>query len=328
MEKVSIIIPVYNAEKYLDRALTSICEQTYHYLEILLIDDGSTDGSYELCKEWEKKDARIVLYHQENAGVYAARNKGLDLASGAYVMFVDADDWIAKDMVRILHELLTSHQADVATCDYMEVSDEGEKEQGNSTCIDEKNIRLATQKVEAGLQLLLPWAVYCKLYKKELLENIRFKNYKIAEDLYFNTDIICDTNLQRVVTISHKMYYYFIHQNSAIRQGYQKKYLEGVKAEEQCYDRLIQLSEKFGDINIVGCSVSMLFEKMAELTFRERRKVIDDFRWCKKSAKQYKKALLHTPNRHRKISGALKVYVPDLYLGTLIIRKKLRGGFR
>lgn len=325
MDKVSIVIPVYNAQNYIDRALTSICEQTYENLQIILIDDGSTDGSLSVCKKWAAQDSRVLVHHQENAGVSEARNKGLELATGDYIMFVDADDWIATDMVKTLYDLVIAHQADVSTCNYIEIPEGKEElavEWEARERATEPHIQAATEKVEAGLQLLLPWAVYCKLYRKELLEKIRFKKYKIAEDLLFNTEVICDTTLQRVVTTDCKMYYYFIHNNSAIRQGYQRKYLEGVQVEEQCYDRLTKLSPKFGDINIVGCSMSMLFERMAELTWKERRAVIDDFRWAKKSAKEYKKALLDTSNRHRKISGALKVYVPDLYLWTLILRKR------
>lgn len=325
MDKVSIIIPVYNAEKYIDRSLKSICGQTYDNMQIILVDDGSTDNSLKICRKWAEQDKRVLVHHQENAGVSEARNKGLELAIGDFVMFVDADDWIAADMVQTLYDLAVKHGADVSTCNYIEIPEGKEQlaiEQEAKERGAEANIQVAAEKVEAGLQLLLPWAVYCKLYRRELLEKIYFKKYKIAEDLLFNTEVICDTALQRVVTIDRKMYYYFIHNNSAIRQGYQRKYLEGVQVEEHCYDRLIQLSPKFGDINIVGCSISMFFERMAELTWKERRAVIEDFRWCKKSAKQYKNALLNTTSRHRKISGALKVYVPDLYLWTLILRKR------
>ena len=325
MKKISIIIPVYNAEKYIDRALRSICEQTYNHLEIILVDDGSTDGSLTVCRKWQEEDARIVVYHQDNAGVSEARNRGLELATGDFIMFVDADDWIAPDMVQTLYELAEKYQADVSTCNYIEIPEGKEwiaKEQEAKEKTTDLSVKVATEKVEAGLQLLLPWAVYCKLYRKELLERIRFKKYKIAEDLLFNTEVICDTPFSKVVTIERKMYYYFIHNNSAIHQGYQRKYMEGVQVEEHCYDRLIALSPKFGDINIVGCSISMMFERIAELNQKERAAVKEDFRWCKKSAKEYKHALLNTTNKHRKISGALKVYVPDLYMWTLILRKK------
>ena len=325
MEKISIIVPIYNAASYLERLLQSICNQTYQNLQIILVDDGSLDDSLVCCEEWAKKEPRILVLHQENAGVSAARNTGLKAATGEYVMFVDADDWIASDMIQTLYDLAKQYQADVSTCNYIEIPEGSEAlalEQEKLEQKIESKIHVATEKVEAGLQLLLPWSVFCKLYKKSLLEKICFQPYKIAEDLLFNTEIICDTTFARIVSIERKMYYYFIHKNSAIRQGYQRKYLDGVKVEEQCYDRLIKLSPKFGDINIVGCSVSMMFERMAELSWKERRAVIEDFRWCKKSAKKYKQALLNTTNRHRKISGALKVYIPDLYLWSLVIRKR------
>lgn len=319
MEKITVIVPVYNVDPFLERALKSLTEQTYTNLQILLIDDGSTDKSGEICEEWSKKDERIQCVHQKNAGVSAARNHGLDLAEGSYIMFVDADDWIEPEMIEALYTLSKEHDADVSTCRYVEsyrteFLDEAEKKT--------TQVVVAEGQTDAGLKLLLPWSVYCKLYRADLLRDIRLKEYKIAEDLLFNTDIICEGKLQKVVYTNVPYYHYFIRENSAVRQGYQKKYIEGVKVEESCYDRLIQISPRFGDINIVGCSVSMLFERIAELPGEERKKVRDDFRWAKKNAKEYKKALLNVSDRHRKISGALKVYIPDLYLWTLIIRKR------
>ena len=319
MEKITVIVPVYNVDPFLERALKSLTEQTYTDLQILLIDDGSTDKSGEICEEWSKKDERIQCVHQENSGVSAARNHGLDLAEGSYIMFVDADDWIEPEMIEALYTLSKEYGADVSACSYREsYKTEFLKEN------EKKNTQVAVAEgqTDAGLKLLLPWSVYCKLYKAELLQKIRLKKYKIAEDLLFNTDIICDGKLQKVVYTDVPYYHYFIRDNSAVRQGYQKKYIEGVKVEESCYDRLIQISPRFGDINIVGCSVSMLFERIAELSGEERKKVREDFRWAKKNAKEYKKALLNVSDRHRKISGALKVYIPDLYLWTLIIRKR------
>ena len=295
MEKITVIVPVYNVASFLERALKSITCQTYTNLQILLIDDGSTDESGKICDDWVKKDSRIQCVHQ------------------------DADDWVEPEMIESLHELILKHQAGVSACRYVE------SHQTEFLSRDEKKdgqVTIAEGQVEAGIQLLLPWSVYCKLYRADLLHNIRLKKYKIAEDLLFNTDIICEGKLDKVVFIDIPYYHYFIRDDSAIRQEYQKKYIDGVKVEENCYDRLIQISPRFGDINIVGCSVSMLFERIAELSHAERKKIQEDFRWCKKNAKEYKKALLNVSDRHRKISGVLKVYVPDLYLWTLIIRKR------
>ena len=105
MEKISVILPVYNVEKYMDCSLKSICGQSHQNLEILLIDDGSTDGSLKKCEEWAAKDERIIVYHQENAGASAARNKGIELSTGKYIMFVDADDWIETNMLEVLYTI-------------------------------------------------------------------------------------------------------------------------------------------------------------------------------------------------------------------------------
>ena len=120
MEKITVIIPVYNVASFLERALKSITEQTYTDLQILLIDDGSTDESGKICDLWAKKDDRIQCVHQENEGVSAARNHGLELAEGAYIMFLDSDDWVEPDMVEKLHQLICEHHADVSACRYVE----------------------------------------------------------------------------------------------------------------------------------------------------------------------------------------------------------------
>ena len=95
MNKITVIIPVYNTARYLDRCIGSVVSQTYKNLEIILVDDGSTDDSYEICKRWEEKDQRILLIHKENGGQSSARNLALDIATGDYIAFVDSDDWIS-----------------------------------------------------------------------------------------------------------------------------------------------------------------------------------------------------------------------------------------
>ena len=117
MEKISVIVPVYNAEQYLNRCLDSIIRQTYKNIEILLIDDGSTDKSLDICKEYENKDARIIVIHQENKGVSAARNNGLEHAVGEYIAFVDSDDYIDTNMYQSMLEISRRYNADIVLCD-------------------------------------------------------------------------------------------------------------------------------------------------------------------------------------------------------------------
>ena len=123
--KVSIIIPVYNVEKYLNRCIKSILKQTFRDFELILVDDGSPDKCPQLCDDWCKKDKRIWVIHKENGGQSSARNVGLEAARGEYIGFVDSDDWIEKDMLQLLYDSILKCRADISMCDY--VIDKGMK---------------------------------------------------------------------------------------------------------------------------------------------------------------------------------------------------------
>ena len=328
MDLLTIVVPVYNVGPYLAKTLHSLCNQTYTNLEILLIDDGSSDGSLAICREWEARDPRIRVYTQENSGVSVTRNRGIALATGKYLMFMDGDDWIEPKMLETLHDLAVQHHADVANCTLLEESPEEaavrfaqqypnhseEKE------VADAKITFCEDRVESGLALLAVWGPVCKLYRTELIRDISFENYQVAEDLLFNTNVILAEGFARVATIYYPFYHYVIYPGSAMKQQFQQKYLDAMTIEEICYNKLTAISPKFGDINLVGCSVSRVFEKYAQLSKGDRKRFRRDFAYCKKFAKAHKKALLGTTDRHRKISGMLKVYVPDLYLWTLCRR--------
>lgn len=320
---VSVIVPVYNVAPFLDKMLGTVCGQTYKNLEILLIDDGSTDESGVLCDRWQQKDARIRVFHQENKGVSAARNKGIDEASGAYIMFADSDDWLDLDMVETLYRLTEEQKVDVGCCRIREVYEGKENEMVTEAC--DGSVSRAEGKEAAGLVLLLPWAPYCKLYRRELLQNVRFKPYRIAEDLLFNTDVICNSEFASIASIDKKLYNYFIRNNSAMKQKFHEKYMEGMRIEGECYHRLMAISPAFGQINLVGCGVSLVFEKYAQLSGEEKKQCKSYFKECKRFAKEHKAALLGCEDKHRKISGALKVYVPDLYMMLLSLRYRRKG---
>lgn len=324
MDLITVVIPVYNAQKHIDRTLQSICGQTYENLQILLIDDGSADNSLALCREWEKKDKRIRVYTQENSGVSKTRNRGIALAGGKYLMFMDADDWAEPDMIRSLYELAEKDKADVSCCVLCEESVQ-QAERADITAVHEKaksRIVHGKNKAESGLALLSVWGPVCKLYRTDLIAQMRFEEYEVAEDLLFNTNVICSEQFKRASLIPYPFYHYVIYEGSAMKQEFQEKYLEAMKVEEMCYEKLTKISPEFADINLIGCSVSRVFEKYAALSSKKRKLYKKQFRYAKQFAKEHKEALLHTKNRHRKISGWLKVYVPDLYLQTLAWRMR------
>ena len=120
---ISIIIPAYNVEKYISKCLESIIKQTYSNIEIILVDDGSTDKTSEICDEYEKKDDRIKVIHTENRGVSEARNKGLENVKGNWITFVDSDDWIEEDFCEVLLKKIKDYDADIALCGYKRVTE-------------------------------------------------------------------------------------------------------------------------------------------------------------------------------------------------------------
>lgn len=330
MEKVSVIVPVYNVETYINRTLESICGQTYRNLEILLIDDGSLDDSLACCEKWAEKDNRIRVYHQKNAGVSAARNRGLEQATGDYIMFMDADDIIEKNMIEALHTVLIENDADAACCTLQENSVSDEVKYGENICEDYRDkVKIGKTQTKSGLLFLNVWGPVCKLYRKEILTGMQFENLEVAEDLLFNTKVICSGRLQRAVLIEYPFYHYVIYPGSTMKQKFQQKYLIAMEVEKKCYDMLNAVSPEFADINLIGCSVSRVFEKYAQLSEEERRVHKADFKRCKKFAWEHRKQLINSSDMHRKISGALKVYIPDIYLRLLIRRyskKENQGG--
>ena len=182
---ISVIIPAYNIEKYIARCLESVCRQTYSNLEIIVVDDGSSDNTGRIADDFAKKDKRITVIHKENAGVSAARNTGLDFAQGDYIGFVDGDDLIEPDMYELLMHNALKYQADISHCGYQMVftnrvdyyHNTGEIfVQDNSQGVYDL---VKADKVEPGL--------WNKLYRKDLIGKSRLdENIRINEDLLFN----------------------------------------------------------------------------------------------------------------------------------------------
>jgi len=326
VDKISVVVPVYNVENYIDKTIQSLCTQTYQNLQILLIDDGSADKSLQICRKWAEKDSRIQVLAQENKGVSFTRNRGIKEADGKYVMFMDADDWIEADMLEQLYNLAEKYQADVANCILQEETPEMAQEAQIPVIKDKKDIKVThyDNRVESGLAMLAVWGPVCKLYRKSVIEQIQFENYKVAEDLLFNTNVICSEAFSKVATIYYPFYHYVIYPGSAMKQKFQQKYMDAMQVELECYEKLTALSPAFGDINLIGCSVSRVFEKYAQLSREEKKQFNKEFEECKRFAKKHKKALLNCSSTHRKISGMLKVYIPDIYLAILSMRYKNR----
>lgn len=180
---ISIIVPIYKVERYLEKCVNSILAQTYSNLEIILVDDGSPDNCPQLCDQFAKKDSRIIVVHKENDGLSSARNAGIDIAKGEYIGFVDSDDWCEPDMFECLHDALAKSGCSIAICG-VEHDDENGKALG-SRCLNPGSLTLPQEQVLHYFfdgSSMPSWA-WNKLYKRSLWENIRYPLGRNFEDI-------------------------------------------------------------------------------------------------------------------------------------------------
>ncbi len=221
MELISVIVPVYNAEKYLIRCVDSIRNQTYANLEIILVDDGSPDNCPNMCDEFAVQDSRIKVIHKQNAGQGLARNDGLDIASGVYVTFVDSDDWIGLDHIENLYNAVKLNDADVALGNHIRVNVDGlqtahmllleERVYEGDSIVCDLMLPLIGTKEDSVSDVSINSSVSMNLYRMECIKqnNIRFvsERYAVAEDFYFNVDFFHYAT--KIVYTKEKGYYYF-----------------------------------------------------------------------------------------------------------------------
>lgn len=210
---ISIIVPVYKVEKYLNKCVDSIINQTYKNLEIILVDDGSPDRCPQICDEYTKKDNRIKVIHKKNGGLSDARNIGIDNSTGEYIMFIDSDDYINDKMVELLYNNIKEKKSDVAICNFEYIFENcNSKKVPNITpTILNSNQFWNLYYSEQG------YVVFCvvawnKLYKKELFKTIRYDVGKYHEDEFIIHKIINQCN--KISCINDKLYYYLQRENS------------------------------------------------------------------------------------------------------------------
>ncbi len=227
MPVVSIIVPVYKVERYLDRCVQSIVAQTFTDLEVILVDDGSPDKSGDMCDEWSRKDERIRVIHKKNGGLSDARNYGLDAAMGEYVAFIDSDDWIDSDMIQLLYDAIQKYRADIAECSWRCIYRDRIEEETENTgeYITGDNI--------FALRCEIQWkyfkSIACnKLYKKRVLQDVRFPVGKLHEDEY--TTHLAFYNARRLVYVDLSKYNYDRTREDSITASFREKNLDVIDA--------------------------------------------------------------------------------------------------
>lgn len=224
---ISIIIPVYNSEKFLVRCIQSILLQSFLNYEVILVNDGSTDSSGEICEAFARSDKRIKVIHQQNAGPGNARNAGLEIARGEFVAFVDSDDYIEKDMFQVLYETTELYDADIVQCGFERLDADGNSMgifyQGKKVISGEYNcVR------EYSIQKTVNNYLHCKIIRSSIIKNIRFPNLSFSEDTYFLIQAFC--LCKTLVLIGGAYYKYVQHINALTQSPFSAKKLDIIKS--------------------------------------------------------------------------------------------------
>lgn len=238
---VSIVVPIYNVEAYLKRCVDSLLLQTYKNIEIILVDDGGQDNSGAICDEYAKRDERIKVIHKPNGGLSDARNKGIDIANGEYIAFVDSDDYISNDFIEVLYEICEREKCDIAQCKFEKVYGDSFVEERRNGSITLRN-NIEQLEFSFGNDDVESIVVWNKLYKTNLFNNLRFPFGKINEDEFTTYKLFYKAN--KIVTVNLAMYGYFMSENSIMRSGYNLKRLHYIEAVEERLEFFKTLNNK------------------------------------------------------------------------------------
>ena len=244
---LSVIVPCYNVEKYVDKCISSIVEQTYPNLEIILVDDGSTDNTRMLCDAWQERDSRIRVIHKQNEGSSYARKTGVENATAEYITFVDSDDWIDKNMYSDMMTALLSTNSDIVQCDFCIVHEDGQIEHR----VQERNKTVKTMGRVEGVIMVLEdhkWrtSMFTKIFKKKLFKHIEFpKGRAYGEDMIVHNLF----HYASKTAFLDKEYYFYLYRSDSVsnRQGDIKKAMKNLSdlsdAYYECYSFVNRYSE-------------------------------------------------------------------------------------
>ncbi|MGM9978893.1 MAG: glycosyltransferase family 2 protein [Clostridium sp.] len=247
---ISVIVPVYNVEKYLSKCIQSIINQTYKNLEIILIDDGSQDNSSKLCDEYSLKDSRISVIHKKNGGLSSARNVGLSNANGDYITFIDSDDWIDQNMISTLFNIINQEKSDIAVCNYFLAYNEEIQIQKDKIEIKNfSNIEALKKLYDEKLKIVMTIAC-CKLFKRELFNNINFPDGRIHEDEFTTYKLLYKA--EKISYTNKKFYYYRQRKDSIMNSAFNKKKLDIIYALEE---RIKFIKESVNDMELYNLVV-------------------------------------------------------------------------
>lgn len=312
MEKplISVIVPVYKVEPYINRCVESIVNQTYKNLEIILVDDGSPDNCPKMCDEWAEKDNRIKVIHKQNGGVSSARNEGIANSNGKYISFVDGDDWIESDMIYLLLNTIEENNADVSRCGIITDFEDGSASElsGNS------EIKILSSKDEMIIDLVmgdyLSGVVWNKLYRYDIVNNIRFDiNFDCSEDFLYNFRV--NEIAGSIAYYDVPKYHYLIRERSITNSPFSEGAFSIVRAK-----KIILSSQIDNEATLEYCKKSFVASAFVVLNGMIRNDMfMDKFSEMRKSILNYKRSIFSSSlySFKDKIKTLLLLVFPNLY---------------
>ena len=317
--KVSIIVPVYHVENYLENCIESILNQTLQDIELILVNDGSTDGCRKICDEYAKKDNRITVIHKDYGGVSSARNAGLDISKGKYIGFVDSDDYVDLEMYDKLYKLCESNNSDIAVCKLGRVIDGKLINNEENLFIKDLNNNEAIEELFKGI--LYRFSLCNKLFKKSCFKEISFPEGRIHEDLSTTYKLFANSN--KSIYTTYQGYIYVKREDSILTKQYNEKRLQSFIGWDEILEfmnkRYKKISEQVVATFTYWC-VDNIFYIMNQV--KDKDQLIKYLNFIRSYTLKHKKLI----NSNDLLSEKYKIRVRLLNLSskTVIIEKRLK----
>lgn len=321
MIKLSIIVPVYNVERYIEKCVNSIMNQTFKEFELILVDDGSTDSCGVICDKYANLDPRVKVIHKKNGGLSSARNVGIKMSSAKYIAFVDSDDWIDEKMYEIMYKIMEKNEnIDIVQCGYIDAESEDIEIETNYNSIEFEVMdkKLALKNIY-GLNAKENVVAWNKIYKYHLFNEISFPEGKIHEDMFTTHRLLYKSN--QVAFINEKLYFYRKTPNSITNSKFNVKKLDLLEAFK---DRMI-FFKNIDEYELYSQSLLSYMNYLKEFYFKSKKE-LENKRIAKNIQLEHRKFLkIFLKNKRvsikNKIINTLFFISPNIIKGINIIKK-------
>ncbi len=318
---ISIVVPIYNVEKYLDKCINSLIKQKYEYIEIILVDDGSIDNCPAICDKWKEKDSRIIVIHKENGGLSDARNTGIEIAKGTYICFVDSDDYVDETYVEKLYNAIEDNNVNISQCGIDYINDEHKIIKSIGYDI---NCLLSGRKIiedSCNEHYVENEVVWNRLYKTSLFETIKFPKGKLHEDEYTTYKLLYNEN--NIAIVPENLYKYRQSNNSIMRSKYSLKKFNDFK---EAYNEKINYFKERNDIVVYDMVIRSYLSNLSNIYIKIERDIQNSKQILRQIKNEYKKYYKYTI-RSSNISIKNKVKVTFFFVSPKIytILKNIQG---